>query len=193
MRIIVKIIIYITIISLFSTSSVYSSQSAELCGYIDRVVDGDTIWMDFVESYKDDFRGFLEGSYKIRFADVNAPEISTVEGVESREALLSLISKYGNFACINVDDKYVFDRYDRIVALVYLPFNNTHFINVNRYMVDNGYAIYVDYPNEFSPDKMPLYIKRMGGSTSLFNDYLPLILLLIIVLLFIVKRSKIGL
>jgi predicted AlkP superfamily phosphohydrolase/phosphomutase len=57
-----------------------------------------------------------------------------------------------------VDDLYVIDRYNRVVAIAYIRYNDTHLLNVNKWLVDNGYARVVDYPNEFKPSAWTLYV-----------------------------------
>jgi hypothetical protein len=44
------------------------------------------------------------------------------------------------------------------VAIAYIRYNDTHLLNVNKWLVDNGYARVVDYPNEFKPSAWTLYI-----------------------------------
>ncbi len=72
-----------------------------------RVVDGDT------------FDCFPVG--RIRLADANAPELSTIMGIVAKQ-------------------------------------DKTHLLNVNKWLVDNGYAIIVDHPNEFNPYTWKLHV-----------------------------------
>jgi asparagine N-glycosylation enzyme membrane subunit Stt3 len=57
-----------------------------------------------------------------------------------------------------VDDLYIIDRYNRVVAIAYIRYNDTHLLNVNKWLVDNGYARVVDHPNEFKPSAWTLYV-----------------------------------
>jgi len=179
-------------ITLFSIITVFSRP--EVCGYIDKVVDGDTVWIS-VEDILDSRFGNLSGeSFKVRFADVNAPELSTPEGLRSRDALLKLINEYGNFACLDIDDRYIYDKYGRVVAILYLNYNETHLINVNQYLVDNGYTEYVDYQNEFGESSFQLYIAKEGMVTDGdIPDIYLLLLLALVVVIYIAKRKKIQL
>ncbi len=188
--------VYILAVILFSTlfiiPTVYSKP--EVCGYIDKVVDGDTLWISVEDVLEGSYGNFSGESFKVRFADINAPELSTPEGLRSRDALLQLINEYGNFACLDIDDVNIYDRYGRVVAILYLNYNETHLINVNGYLVENGYAEYVDYDNEFDIDSLRLYIaKDVGISGDTLPDIYVLLLLLLVVVIYIAKRRKIRL
>ncbi len=116
---------------------------------VNQVIDGDT------------FRcapSVNNGTYieaKIRLADVNAPELDTPEGVEAKKALEELI--LGKIVYLDVDDKYGTDIYGRWVAVAYIRYNDTSILNVNKWLVDNGYATISDYDNEFDPSQFELY------------------------------------
>jgi endonuclease YncB( thermonuclease family) len=125
-------------------SPVSSSPGVEIdvIAVVKRVVDGDT------------FDAFPVG--RIRLADIDAPELGTAEGEASRIALERLT--LGKTVYLDVDDLYVIDRYNRVVAIAYIRYNDTHLLNVNKWLVDNGYARVVDYPNEFKPSAWTLYV-----------------------------------
>jgi len=116
----------------------------EHCGVVTRVVDGDTFYVS----------GLPE---RVRLADVNAPELSTAEGQGAKAALEVLT--LGRRVCLDIDDLYKTDRYGRFVAVAYLDYNETHWLNVNQWLVERGYAAYVDYPNEFH-QPWPLYLPK---------------------------------
>jgi len=119
----------------------------EHCGVVTRVVDGDTFYVT----------GLPE---RVRLADVNAPELSTAEGQRAKAVLEVLL--LGRRVCLDIDDLYKTDRYGRYVAVAYLDYNETHWLNVNRWLVERGYAAYVDYPNEFRPP-WPLYVLKAAA------------------------------
>jgi len=116
----------------------------EHCGVVTRVVDGDTFYVS----------GLPE---RVRLADVNAPELSAAEGQRAKAALEALL--LGRRVCLDIDDLYRTDRYGRYIAVAYLDYNETHWLNVNQWLVERGYAAYVDYPNEFRPP-WPLYLPK---------------------------------
>ena len=103
---------------------------------IDTVVDGDSF--------------NTTGGYRIRLADINAPEIDEPNYFESKEYLGMLIEN--KIAILDVDSLTGFDQYGRYVCLVYVQYNSTHSLNVNQALVDGGFAIVDDYTNnEFNP------------------------------------------
>jgi endonuclease YncB( thermonuclease family) len=105
-------------------------------GIVVKVVDGDTF--------------DVEGIGRIRLADVNTPEIDTEEGKEAKEYVKALCD--GKKVYLDIDDLSITGKYGRIVAVVYIPYNKTHLVNLNQLLLKEGYAEARDYPNEFNPD-----------------------------------------
>jgi len=134
----------VALLAIGVASPVSSSPGVEIdvTAVVKGVVDGDT------------FDAFPVG--RVRLADIDAPELGTAEGEASRIALERLI--LGKTVYLDVDDLYVIDRYNRVVAVAYVRYNDTHLLNVNKWLVDNGYARIADYPNEFKPSAWTLYI-----------------------------------
>jgi len=58
----------------------------------------------------------------------------------------------GKEVYLDIDDIHIIDKYGRIVAVVYIPYNETHRVNLNQLLLKEGYAEAKDYPNEFNPD-----------------------------------------
>ena len=127
----------------FSTITQHPRDDFDLTAHVYRVVDGDT------------FDGFPCG--RVRLADINTPERGEDGYSEAKEALTLLILNKKVY--LDVDDLYVIDRYNRLVAVVYLEYNSTHFLNVNKWLLVSGYAKVSDYPNEFNPSEWSLYVK----------------------------------
>jgi adenine-specific DNA methylase len=58
---------------------------------------------------------------------------------------------------IDIDD-YGSTTYNRMVGVAYLRYNSTHLLNVNKELLDKGYAIVWDYSdNEFNPSTWTEY------------------------------------
>ncbi|RLI06455.1 hypothetical protein DRO32_05485, partial [Candidatus Bathyarchaeota archaeon] len=110
--------------------------------YVYHVVDGDTL------------DAFPVG--RIRLADVDAPEAGEPGYEEAGEALRGLLMN--ELVFLDVDDVGVEDHYHRLICLVYVRYNSTHLLNVNKWLVVNGYADVVDYRNEFDPSAWELYV-----------------------------------
>jgi len=111
-------------------------------GEVYYVIDGDT------------FDCFPCG--RIRLADVNAPERGELGYYEAKNALKSLV--LGKKVYLDVDSVSVMDRYNRLVCVVYVRYNRTHLLNVNKWLLDNGYVELKDYYNEFDPSTWSLYL-----------------------------------
>ncbi len=165
------------------------SLEMEICGYVSKVVDGDTIWMVVDEVRKVIGDIDVGDEIKIRFADINAPELDTVAGVKAKDALSNLFEESGRRICIDVDDQYVWDKYGRIVAVVMIP--GEEVIVVNTWLVENGYAVYRDYPNEFSPGNMVWEGDDVEPDTSQ-PTALPQLLILLILIAIIILAYRRG-
>jgi endonuclease YncB( thermonuclease family) len=87
----------------------------------------------------------MAGIQSVRLVEIDAPELGTEEGNESKSILEQLC--LGKEVVFDVDDCCQYDKYDRILAMVYA--NGT---NVNQEMLRNGSAILVLIPpSEFVP------------------------------------------
>ena len=144
------------------------------------VHDGDTFHID---------RQFY-GSETIRLADINASEEGQPNFTEARDFLKQLVS--GQTVYLDIDDKYTFDYSgagQRLVCLVYVSYNLTHYMNVNKALLDVGLAEKKDYDNEFEPDRWTLYVLK-SDVISEFPSYLVLPLLMLTTLLTVTIYKK---
>ncbi len=114
----------------------------DLVATVYRIVDGDT------------FDAFPSG--RVRLADINTPERNEPGYNEAKEALRRLVE--GKKVFLDVDNVNVMDSYQRLVAVVYVKHNSTHVLNVNLWLVTNGYAMFRDFNNEFNPYTWSLYL-----------------------------------
>jgi endonuclease YncB( thermonuclease family) len=117
----------------------------DLIATVYKVVDGDT------------FDAFPSG--RVRLADINAPELNEAGGQEAKNALTNLVLNKKVY--LDVDDLYVMDKYNRLICVVFVDYNSTHVLNVNKWLVENGYAQIVDYANEFNPNTWTLYSRKI--------------------------------
>ena len=115
---------------------------------LDHVVDGDTIWVKCLVGFKEGQR------FKVRLAEIDAPEMDTKEGKESKAFLERLLVNQ-TYLFLNIDEEYTYDRYGRVIAIVYIPLDLQHgtFLNVNYYLVSNDMAEWVDYRNSWHPEE----------------------------------------
>lgn len=120
---------------------------------VTKVVDGDTIHISPPV--------FVAGAYRdiIRFADINAPELNTQEGQVAKAALEQQIAQYGSVVYLDIDKARGVDDYGRVVAVVYVRVDDNTLLNLNKWMIDNGYASIDDFAdNDFDPTKWSLTI-----------------------------------
>jgi len=158
------ILIGILLFSTFSLTIITLAQQGlevDCKAIVTKVVDGDTIYVYSEEGFK------AGETFKVRLADIDAPELNTPEGLAARSALSSLID--GKEVILDVDDLYIYDKYSRVVAVVYLQVEKSKFMNVNYWLVINNYAKISDYDNEFNPFTWTLYLEyaeEKGETTS---------------------------
>ncbi len=138
--------IAVILLFLIINAQAYAQDNLTSLAEVVRVVDGDTVIVRGLE-------GFNKGQeFRVRLADVNAPELSTQEGTIAKEYLSSILGK-NRMVLLDIDDKYIYDRYGRIVAVMYIiKDGSSTLININWLLVNEGYAIYSDYDNEFNPN-----------------------------------------
>ncbi|MEM5822731.1 MAG: thermonuclease family protein, partial [Ignisphaera sp.] len=129
---------------------------------VTRVVDGDTIHVSPAICVAGDYRTV------VRLADINAPEPGTLEGDVSRNELINLLADYSNIVYLDIANynrqsgcnSGLVDEYGRIIAVVYVRVNETHILNVNKWMVENNYAVIEDLEdNDFDPGNWSLHLE----------------------------------
>lgn len=124
--------------------------SVVLAGEIDattvvsRIIDGDT------------FDTTSEG--RVRLADVDCPEYGEDGYNEAKSFLISLIS--GKTVYLDIDDVYETDKYGRLICVVYVKHNSTHYKNVNKALLVGECTVIKNYYNEFNPYTWALYVHK---------------------------------
>jgi endonuclease YncB( thermonuclease family) len=121
---------------------------------VDVVKDGDTFTIanptidEFVTQENDVVE--IKDGMEVRLADIDCPEVRG-GNIEYEEGLEAWWFMYDNFdgeeVSLDIDDIHGVDKYGRLVCVVY--YGDT---NINKLLVDKGYASIDDYPNEFDPN-----------------------------------------
>ena len=143
--------------------------------FVNDVIDGDTF--DTAEGYR------------IRLADIDAPEISETGYLESAEYLELLVED--KTVILDIDSITGTDPYGRYVCLVFVEYNSTHSMNVNHALVTGGYAEVDDYTNnEFDPTTWFLYYP--AETIPEFSPFLILPLFAFATLLTVLIKIKKG-
>jgi endonuclease YncB( thermonuclease family) len=160
-----KILSFLTLTALIClhVTIVYgSSGEIDAATIVNNIVDGDT------------FDTSLLG--RVRLADINAPEYGYSGYSEAKDFLYDLV--YWKAVYLDIDEypngTYRKDPYNRLVCVVYIDYNSTHYENVNKAMLVNDKAILSNYPNEFDPSTWTLHVSR--DSIPEFPSFLILLL-----------------
>ena len=149
-------------------------------GLVKNVHDGDTIDISFG----------IYGIRRIRLVGVNTPELGTQGGEEAKEfvnktCLLEVIE-------LDVDDEKQYDRYCRILAVIYV--NGT---NLNKELLRKEYAeiMYIP-PSEFNPyewkaDCTPTPIPTLSSTSTptLGFDFL-FAIIGVLAVVYLIRRSR---
>ena len=116
--------------------------------YVTRVVDGDTF--------------DTSASGRVRLADVDSPERGQTGFDEATGALEGMIGSREVY--LDIDDKGS-TSFGRLICVVYVRYNSTHVLNVNKALVDQGRAVVDDFTNnEFNPSTWTTYNYHPGQS-----------------------------
>ena len=139
-------------ISVYSVLLFYYSVEIDLTSTAIYIVDGDTF--------------DISSGDRIRLADIDCPERGHSGFYEATNALSNLI--YGKTVYLDIDDLYVYDTVgSRLVCLVYVEYDSTHYLNVNKALLEYGFAYIDDYPNEFDPLTWKLLVPKPQTSDNI--------------------------
>lgn len=119
--------------------------------FVTRVIDGDTFDTDPVG--------------RVRLADIDAPEEGEPGAAGAVAHLASLV--YRKRVYLDVDDLRGRDVYGRVVADVYVQYNATHLLNIQKALLEAGVVKVRDFPNEFDPDAWALHVHRPPDAPKL--------------------------
>ncbi|MBN1784295.1 MAG: thermonuclease family protein [Candidatus Bathyarchaeota archaeon] len=125
----------------------YSFGEFDKTAVVEWVIDGDTFRTDIDET--------------IRLADINTPEIDESGYWEATNYMISTVKNKDVF--LDIDDKYTYDdegQGPRLVCVVYVDYNQTHYLNVNKALIENGLAVTWDHDNQFNPSKWNLFVLK---------------------------------
>lgn len=93
-----------------------------------RVVDGDTVNVDV------DLGLDISHRIKLRLYGINAPEMSTAEGILAKQHLIELLGTTNPVKILTVKDKV--EKYGRYLATIIVAG-----VNLNQQMVTDGFAV----------------------------------------------------
>ncbi len=146
-----KGLLLLTSILIFFLSYTVLAAHDEAYGIVTNVVDGDTFDVAIEKASP-------KASYsveRIRLADVDSPEMATVEGPAAKDFTYSILLNKRVY--LDIDDLSATgrDRYDRLVCVARLSGVRGQMIpapSFNRMLVDGGHAWQKDFKdNEFDP------------------------------------------
>jgi endonuclease YncB( thermonuclease family) len=175
-----KYYIFFFLILLFSQNILLvncSSGEFQKTVLVEWVIDGDT------------FR--TSDDEHVRLADINTPEVNQTGYWEATNYMIDLIKN--KVVYLDVDNIYTYDdegQGDRYVCVVYVDFNQSHYLNVNKALLENNLAVIWDHYNEFNPNTWTLYVNK--NDIPEFPPWIILPILLIASIVIIVCKKKLN-
>jgi len=171
---------FLILVFVASTSSIFfyflglMSPDFDMVSTCTYIVDGDTF--------------DIANGERIRLADVDTPERGEYGYIEASNALSELI--YRETVYLDVDDLYQRGPYDRLICVVYVEVNSTHYVNVNEVLLMTDLARISNYPNEFDPYTWSLFVSETGFETRLRLAGISMIpsLIIVFILNWIIKK-----
>jgi len=107
-------------------------------GQVNQVIDGDTF--------------NLKSGDKIGLADIDAPDSNDPGYQRATDYLTDLFNQYGWYVFLDVDNITGTDTRGRLICVAFVNYNVTHYLNVNRAMIESRNAYIDNYANnEFDP------------------------------------------
>jgi hypothetical protein len=106
----------------------------------------------------------IENQELIKLADIDptCADIDNSTGFISAKSVLASIIE-GKTIYLDIDDLFGTDYSgtgNRTVAVVYVDFNSTHYLNVNNVMLKRKLLEANDQDNDFTPENWTMYIKK---------------------------------
>ena len=114
---------------------------------------------------------FPDSTIKFLLADVNFP-VNESEKLVSIERLKSRILDKEIY--IDLDDYYRADQRNQSASIIFLKYNSTHLMNINKYLLDNHFVNLNDTINEFNPENWILFTPI--SEIELENNYREIVL-----------------
>jgi hypothetical protein len=111
---------------------IVNAYEIDVTSRVTNIVDGDTF--------------DIANGERIRLGDVSAPEVDESGGSQATSVLTNLID--GKKVYLDTDPTR---SYGRLVSVVYIKHNSTHYKNINWVLLQNQYFSLTNYPNEFNP------------------------------------------
>jgi|WetSurMetagenome_2_1015567.scaffolds.fasta_scaffold136017_2 hypothetical protein len=121
-----------------------SSIQSDKNGVVTSVIDGSTFTVDTGET--------------IRLAEIITPNSSQPGFESSRSYLGSMIQ--GKTVILDVDTRIVSDQ-GKLLCIAYLDYNSTYYENINKAMIENGYAAPTSVSTtEFNPSTWTWFVSK---------------------------------
>jgi endonuclease YncB( thermonuclease family) len=138
------LILFFTITTYFILIPTTHAIQTDLTGQVSYVHDGDTFDIN-------------SGNTAIRLADIDAPEYGEAGYDQAKWYLYNLV--YGKTVYLDQSTLNGLS-FDRLVCIVYIDYDSSNYLNVNKKMIASGYASQIDYSNDFNPATWTMLVPK---------------------------------
>ena len=144
-------ILLLLILVIFSfTTIVYGSEEIDRSIIADRVIDGVTFGID------------NQNTFKLADIEPTCTDIDNSTGYISAKNLLANLILNKN-VYLDIDNMYTWDFHgsgNRTVCVAYVDFNSTHYMNVNKVLINRKLVVIKDNENDFNPEEWSNYVEK---------------------------------
>lgn len=139
------------ILLIFSfTTIVYGSEEIDRSIIADKVIDGVTFGID------------NQNTFKLADLEPTCTDIDNSTGyISAKNLLASLILNKNVY--LDIDNMYTWDFHgtgNRTVCVAYVDFNSTHYLNVNKVLINRRLVVINDNENDFNPEDWSYFVKK---------------------------------
>ena len=146
----ISIVLFFILVTFSFTTIVYGSEEIDRSIIVDRVIDGVTFGID------------NENTFKLADIEPTCTDIDNSTGyISAKNLLASLILNKNVY--LDIDDLYTWDFHgsgNRTVCVAYVDFNSTHYLNVNKVLVNRRLVVIKDNENDFKPDEWRIFVEK---------------------------------
>jgi hypothetical protein len=140
-------VLIVAVLTVFMVATPFvlgSSIQSDKTGVVTSVIDGSTFTIDTGET--------------IRLAEIKTPNSSQPGFESSRSYLASMIQ--GKTVILDIDTRIVSDQ-SKLLCIAYLDYNSTYYENINKAMIENGYATPASVSTtEFNPSTWTWFVSK---------------------------------
>ena len=152
----ISILLFLILITFSFTTFVYWSGEIDQSVIVNRVINGVKFEIN------------NQNTFKLADIEPRCTDIDNSTGYISAKNLLESFILNRN-VYLDIDNMYIWDFHgsdNRTVCVVYVDFNSTHYLNVNKVLVNRRLVVIKYNENDFKPEEWSIY-----GEKQLISEF----------------------